>query len=284
MVNSGTMDLYPGTYGQLLPFRFKYLAGWLLTLRNQISSARNSIRPKYSDMTNHDNGFSFFSIEAPQFSALIETAGRWGVTVNDMFLGLMLMTLSPLAKKKRTSARRKNISVASIANIRKDLSVTSPETFSIFLGYFSVTHQVPEGARLEQVVKDVRGQTAEIKKYRIHLRSIIDQFIALKLMSLLTPERQRKFYPKYYPLWAGITNVNLKTLWDLSEENERIDYIRAVSTGPVSPLVFSFTTVKDKLNVGVSYRTTVYSKADIAKIIDAFSKYIETECEVNLIE
>jgi NRPS condensation-like uncharacterized protein len=245
---------------------------------------RHSIRPKYSDITNHDNGFSFFSIEAPQFNALIEAADRWGVTVNDMFLGLMLMTLSPLADKRRTSARRNNISVASIANIRKDLLVTSPETFSIFLGYFSVTHPVPEGASLEQVVKDVRGQTARIKKYRIYLRSIIDQFFALNLMSLLTPERQRKFYPKYYPLWAGITNVNLKTLWDVSEENEPIDYIRAVSTGPVSPLVFSFTTVKDKLNVGVSYRTTVYSKADIDKIIDDFSKYIVTECEVNLIE
>jgi hypothetical protein len=201
-----------------------------------------------------------------------------------MFLGLMLMTLSPLAEKRRTSARRNNISVASIANIRKDLSVTSPETFSIFLGYFSVTHPVPEGVTLEQIVKDVRDQTEKIKKYRIYLRSIIDQFFALKLMSLLTPERQRKFYPKYYPLWAGITNVNLKTLWDLSEENEPIDYIRAVSTGPVSPLVFSFTTVKDRLNIGVSYRTTVYSKNDIDNIIDNFSKYIVTECEVNLIE
>lgn len=282
MLNSGAMDRYPGTYRKLLPFRFKLITGWLRTLPSQISGVRHSFRPRYSDLSDHDNGFSFFTVDAPQFKSLVETAVRWDVTLNDMFLGLLIKALAPLAEQRRSSVRRKNISIASIANIRKDLAVTSPETFSIFLGSFSVTHTVPESAPLEQIVTDVREQTEKIKKYRIYLRAIIDQFLALRLMSLLTPERQKKFYPKYYPLWAGITNVNLKTLWDLSEESESIDYIRAVSTGPVSPLVFSFTTVKDKLNIGVSYRTTVYSKADIDKIIHNFSKYIVTPHEANV--
>ncbi len=277
-VDSGTLDRYSKTYRKLLPFSFRHITGWLLTLRNQVSGVRRSFRAGYSNQINHDNGFSFFTIDSPQFKSLVETARHWDITVNDMFLSLLLMSLAPLAKKRENSKRRKNLSVASIANIRQDLSVTSPRTFGIFLGYFSVTHPVPAGATLEQIAKNVGEQTKIIKKYKISLRSIIDQFFSLKLMSLLTPERQMTFYSKYYPLWAGITNVNLKTYWDPAEEDDTFDYIRAVSTGPVSPLIFSLTTVRDKLNIGVSYRINIYSKNEIDIIINNFSKLIESAC------
>jgi hypothetical protein len=63
-------------------------------------------------------------------------------------------------------------------------------------------------------------------------------------------------------------------MWDQPEDKAKIDYFRAVSTGPATPLVFSLTTVKDVLNVGLSYRKTVFSKNDIEKIMADFSNYI----------
>jgi hypothetical protein len=49
-----------------------------------------------------------------------------------------------------------------------------------------------------------------------------------------------------------------------------LDYFRAVSTGPVTPLVFSATTFKDTLNVGLTYRTTVFSPAEIERVQNYF--------------
>ncbi len=270
------LERYPGTYRQLMPFRFHDLIGWLRTFPGQITRMRSSFRPRYADYADTENGFHFLSLQASEFFSLKKTAALWKVTINDLFLALLLMAISPLAEKRRQSRRRKNISVASIANIRKDLSVDRSRTFSIFLGYFSVSHHVPEEKTVEKLAKEINVQTGEIKKYRVYLRSILEQYLALPLLSLFSGQRQLKFYPKYYPLWAGLTNVNLKTIWDGKGDDGPADYIRAVSTGPVCPLVVSFTTVNEILNIGISYRTAVYSAEDIEFITGNFSKYIET--------
>ena len=47
---------------------------------------------------------------------------------------------------------------------------------------------------------------------------------------------------------------------------EPIDYLRAVSTGPVTPLVLSVTTTGERVNVALSYRSTVFSDAEIGQV------------------
>ena len=63
--------------------------------------------------------------------------------------------------------------------------------------------------------------------------------------------------------------MNFNAVWPQSDEAEPINYIRAVSTGPATPLVLSITTVRDIVNISISYRTTVFTKADI--------EYVESE-------
>lgn len=269
-----SLNLYPRSYRYLLPINLKNIFGWIFTMLGYIANLRKSFRPGYSDLNNHSIGFSYFCIEPPQFHSLSRTAKRWGVTLNDMFLAILLKSLSPLASKRKYASRRKKISLASIVNIRRDLSVDNPEIFGIFLGYFSVSHTVPDGIQLEQLVKDIHRQTEKIKNYKLYLRTIIEMGVTLVLISLFFQKRQKKFYSKYYPLWGGITNINLNALWEESGDKISIDYFRAVSTGPATPLIFSFTTVNDVLNIAVSFRTTVFSKTDVEKIISNFSNYI----------
>jgi hypothetical protein len=95
------------------------------------------------------------------------------------------------------------------------------------------------------------------------------------LLSFFSPERRRKFYQKNYPLWGGLTNMNLNSLWAKSNDDGPADYFRAVSTGPVTPLVFSVTTVGDRANVGVSYRSTVFSATDIESVKNNFMQHLE---------
>jgi hypothetical protein len=95
------------------------------------------------------------------------------------------------------------------------------------------------------------------------------------MFKLFSPGRQKKFYAKNYPLWAGITNMNLNSVWDETDPNSPLDYFRAVSTGPVAPLVLSVTTIGDRVSVGVSYRVAVFSKSDISDLQCRFRQHLE---------
>jgi len=260
----------------ILTFNMRYLIGWLLTLPSYIADVRRSFRPSYPDIDNHHISFSHFSIEPPQFRALVKASKRWGVTLNDIFLALLLLSISPFASNRLTSPRRKKISVASVVNIRKELPLGIQRPFGLYLGSFMVSHNVPKGITLDHLAKDIHEQTVKIKRQKLYLRSLIEQMLALTLIPLFSQKRQRKFYAKYYPLWGGISNINLNTLWDRSIEETPFDYLRAVSTGPVAPLVFSLTTVNETVKVGVSLRDTVFSGTDCEKIIREISNYIRT--------
>jgi hypothetical protein len=265
---------YRGAYLKLITTSLRHLARWLFTLPENITRLRESYRPKYRDINNSDIGFSFFSIKPHQFRALMNVCKQWDVTVNDMFLALLLKSLSPLASERYSAPRRKNLSVASIVNIRKDLSVDNPAYFGAFLSSFLVSHRVSEGLSLEELVKDIRCQTKKIKKHRLYLRTILEMQTALFLIPSFFRKRKKIFYSKYYPLWGGITNINLNTIWVQHGNKISIDYFRAVSTGHATPLVFSFTTVNDNMNIGVSFRETVFTRGDVENMISAFSRFI----------
>ncbi len=268
---SSRPDLSPGTYRDLFRISPKIFLGWLVTLPSLIRTLRTSFRSRYGDMNDHSIGFSFFSLGPSQFNALEKAGKRWGVTLNDIFLALLLKSLSPLASERVREPRRKSIAIASIVNARRDLAPHLRKTFGLFLGSFIVSHAVPEDISIQELAKDIHSQTLRIKRHKLYLRTVVELSLAHTLIPLLSPVRQKKFFPKYYPLWGGITNLNLNSLLKQKEEKSSIDYFRAVSTGPVSPLVFSITTVKDILNIGVSFKKSVFSGTEIDGIVAEFS-------------
>jgi NRPS condensation-like uncharacterized protein len=268
------LTLYQRSHN-LLPFLHpKHLFEWIAGLPGHISEFRKYFRPKYRDFNDHNVGFTYFSIGSSLFLPLLQTTRRWGVSLNDMFIALLLKSLSPLAQKRVLEQRRTKISVVSVINIRRDLSIDSQKSFGMFLGAFDVSHSVPDGIELEGLVKDVHSQTVEIKKHKLYLQTILEEGLAIFLVSHLYKKRKKKFYSKYHPVWGGISNINLNNVWDQTTEDVTVDYFRTVSTGPATPLVFSLTTVRDHLNIGVSFRTTVFSRNDIEKIVSDFTKYI----------
>jgi hypothetical protein len=137
------------------------------------------------------------------------------------------------------------------------------------LGSFVVTHEVPESMSLKDLARDIHVQMEWGKRHKLPIFSLLGFYFARFAQLFFSQDRQHKFYPKYHPLWAGTTNVNLNTMWR-QNETVPIDYFRAVSTGPVSPLVFSFTTVRDIVNVGVSFRLAAFSRKDVDEVVARF--------------
>lgn len=270
------LNLYPETYCRIIRIKPKSLIGWFYTLPASIAAIKASFRPRHRDLNDFSNGFVSFAIKEVGFRALLRAGKILGVTLNDLFLALLLKTLSRFTPERLQEPRRRRITVACIVNIRKDLIVDTSKTFGLFLGLFTVSSAIPPDLRLEDLIRDISCQTLKIKKYQLYLRALTELGLSQVILSRLTPARQRKFYPKNYPLLGGITNINLNTLWSQEDEKPPEYYLRAVSTGPVSPLIFSITTTGDVLNIGVSYRTSLFSKTDIEKIISEFSETIYT--------
>lgn len=264
------LDLYPGGYGRLTPHYFSLLLRSILHFPLLLAELRKSSRPRHRDDRNQRNDVVLFSLTPDQLRKLQERGKRWEVTLNDLFLALLLKALNPLASRRLRGKRRGQISVGSIVNIRKDLGIDSLRTFGLFLGSFLVSLGVREGCSVEDLAKEVRQRTLRVKRERLYLGTPFELWMGRFAMSLLASDRRHTFYVKNYPLWGGISNVNLDLLWETKGERGRIDYLRAVSTGPITPLVLSVTTVGDLVNVGLTFRQTVFSPGEIDQFVSEF--------------
>lgn len=269
------LDLYPKPSGLKSILRPSLLTGQVRQMLRQIGNLRRSCRPRYRNVEDHWNAYTTFVIKQEQFQKIAATAKRWGVTLNDFFLALILRSVAPLAKSRFKASRRRQITAASIANIRKDLKVDASRTFGLFLGSFSVSHEVPIGISIESLARDLQQQTDQIKRHKSYLLSPLELKAAEFLIPRLSVGRRARFYATNYPLWAGITNMNLNTIWPVEQGDGPGDYLRGVSTGPITPCVFAITTAGEKITVGVSYRTAVYKPEDMEGIVNRFILAIE---------
>jgi len=272
---SSPLDLYPSGPGTFLSRHPKYLLKRLSTLPSSMGDLRRSSRPRYQDVMDQTNGVILFSLDSGGLQALLKTSKLWGVTLNDLFLALVMKSLSSFASRRLSSRGHRKMSVGSIVNIRRDLSIDSLKTFGLFLGSFVISHPVPQGIAVEKLAKDIYDKTLEIKKNKLYLGTPLELWLARGLLSHRSPEARKSFYAKYYPLWGGITNVNLNTVWEQKDKKGAIDYLRAVSTGPIAPLVLSATTVRDKVNMGLTYKKTVFPESTIDAFVSDFKKTIQ---------
>jgi hypothetical protein len=268
------LEIYPKGYGKLLPEKPKILLRKLSAIPAQVSDLRRSSKPGHHGAGDQKNGLVVFSLTSQELETLLRTSKRWGITLNDLFLGILLKCLSPFSPKRFTASRRTQISVGSIVNIRKDLGINSLKTFGLFLGSFTVSHPVPEGIPLEALSRGVHEQTLRLKKRKLYLGTPMELWLGQVLLFFHSPEGRKKFYTKRYPLWGGITNMNLNPLWPMADKEGAVDYFRAVSTGPITPLVLSITTVEDIVNIGLTYKRAVFTPSGVETLISDFREYI----------
>lgn len=258
------LELHPPRRDRLLWRRPVLFLRKLATLPAHIRNMRSTARPRYTDANDSRIGFTLFTLSMDELSALLQAARQWDVTVNDLLLALLFRALVPFAASRKPGSKRSNLSVGCIVNARSDAGLSGGDVFGLFLGSFTVTHAVPEGIGLRELARDIRTQTGQIKRHKLYLGAAMEMAFARRTLSFYSTERRRKLYQKNYPLWGGVTNMNLNSLWPQPEGVW--DYFRAVSTGPVTPLVLSVTTAGDHANVGLSHRTTVFSTADVERL------------------
>ncbi len=264
--SSEALERYPRSYDNLLRHQPQVIGRRLLALPDHTRKLRSSLRVPASNPGNLQNGLRLFTLTPENLRILVATAKAWEITVNDLLLASLLKAMATIAGNRDQSRRRKNLSLGCIVNIRKDLGVDSQRTFGLFLGSFMITHAVPDRVSLRQLAGEVCDQTRVIKRHRLYLGTPWELALGRGLLAFFSPEQRKKFYQKNYPLWGGITNMNLNSLWPSAGAAPALDYFRAVCTGPVTPLVLSVSTVGDHANIGLSYRTAVFTDQAIEQV------------------
>jgi hypothetical protein len=249
--------------------------GWLLRallgVPHMVADARRAWRVPYIHMEDGSNAYLGVPVDAERTAALRAAAKAWGVTFNDLLLACLLQALSPLAVRRREAPRRNRLAVASIMNMRRDLRPEARHALSPFLAAFRVSHTVPQGIGLQQLALDVQRQTANIKRKHLYLQSLMALGLSALLWPVLTPLQRLGFYPKHFAVWAGITALDLNLLWAQAGAAGTcgLDYLRAVPTGPLCPLVLAVTSVHDQTHLGFAFRTSAFSREAVDAVAAA---------------
>jgi hypothetical protein len=274
--NARMLELYGPTYRHLLLRHPTYALGALLALPRTVASTRRAARARYADETDHYNAFLAFRLGPAHSQAVVQVGKAWGVTVNDVFLASLLQALAPEVAMRSGSGRRTELSVASIVNIRRDFQNNAHSMFGQFLASFRVSHPVPAGITLRELVRDVHAETTRIKAGKLYVQTIFALALCGMVWPFLSPGQRHRFYGKHHPVWGGVTMLNVNGLWRQATQGAGSEYLRGVSTGPLSPLVFAMTTLGEVIHVGVTFRTSAFSRAAVEGVTARFRRCLES--------
>lgn len=265
-----TPRLYPRTFSRLFLCHLPHALRGLARLPSMVASCRRSCRAPCRVDRPATNALAAFAVAAPELSALLRTAREWGVTLNDLLLAILLLAVAPLAPD-RGGRKRNELGVGSIVNLRGEFESDANATFGQFLASLRVSHPVPAGIGLRQLALDVHAQTQRIKQGKLYLQTLLGLAWGALGWRFLTPERRRGFLAKHYPIWAGVTGLNIDPLWRESPAHGvPLEYLRAVPTGPLAPMVFAITTFRGGMQVGVSFRIADLSRETALRVATSF--------------
>ncbi len=269
--------LTPSPYRRLL-LRHPLSALWaMLRLPSLVARARRSIRPPASRDRDPHNALTYLRLGPDAVEGLRRAATAWGVTLNDLLLASLLLALAPLAPERTGAQRRRELAVASIVNVRRDLPAEATDALGPLLASFHVCHAVPAGIGLRQLAQDVHAEAARIRRQRLYLQTVAELGVSGLMWPFLSPGQRERFFPKYHPVWAGVSMLNVNAVWERAGDAEAApaEYLRAISTGPACPLVLAVTAARDVLHVGFSFRIEVFSRATVEGVKAAFARSIE---------
>jgi hypothetical protein len=261
-------DLYPPGYRRLFARQALPLSRGLSSWRRLIASCRRSARPPYPKNGNGYNGVVFGRLEADEVAKLAAAARAWDMTQNDLLLAIMLKILSPYVPERRQAKRRRDLAVGSIVNVRHDFGVKAADSFVPLLGSFRVAHPVPQEMPLRELARFVHGETARIKQRKLYLQTLLAIGLSGAQWRFLSSAERQAFHAKNYAVWAGVTPLQLNVLWpEANAYPFHLGYVRAVSTGPLSPIVVALTTLGEVVELALSFREAAFDRGRAENVL-----------------
>lgn len=224
-------------------------------------------REKFQDMS-----LRFAAFRAPDglIDPLRNAARRVGGTVNDIFLGAIAQVCDECVPALRR-LRRRELAIGSIVDLRPISDRPLSDVFDLLLGFTCVSCSAKDLGHWPGLMKSITRQTQEQKCGGLPLASCLRMAAGLVVGKYYSRERVIEFYRKRVPLAGANSNVNLNRCWaGKYARGQLLDYVRAAPTGPMTPVVFTTTTLGDSLSLGLTYRSGIISPRQAGTIGDKF--------------
>jgi len=265
VVATWTPRLYPRTYRSLFARHAGYVIRGLRRVPAMAASCRRSRRGPCHCGNDASNAFLSQRVAASDVARLVRTARNWGVTRNDLFLAMVLQALARVTPARGKAQRRQELGVAAIVNVRAEFEADAVHTFGQFLASLRVSHPVPSGIALRELALAVHAETTRTKTEKLYLQTLLALGAVAVAWRFLREDRRRCFLAKHYPIGAGVSSLDIDSLWRAAPAGEvATEYLRAVPTGPLAPIVMAITTLGGVIELGVSFR-----RADVSRELAA---------------
>jgi NRPS condensation-like uncharacterized protein len=209
-------------------------------------------------------------------------------SVNDVFLAVLGQLMGQYtagmrykSKKKTFHFRRDQVGLGTIVDIRDAARQSLDQVFGLYLSSYTVVLDKPEQADLEGLTRAIAARTGKIKRTNGAVKAYTALMMARMSWDMLPKlgkkHLQAQVIHKNAPVTAGISNVNMSKSWvDTPAEASRaegpvvLDYLRISPAGPLIPLVFTLTTIHNRLSLCCTYRTTAFTDAQAQSLVAEF--------------
>lgn len=244
---------------------------------------RRAVRIAFRAPADFRSGFLSMDLPPGSLDHIRSIAKAAGATVNDVFVAAAAQVLGVRTAKDRLVNRRRarllrprdRVAIASAVDLRGSKPDSDEDAFGFTLGYFSVILDEPERVSLTELTAAVARQTGSSKGTARARQLDLNLRVAGWLWNQRQkPSAQAELFPKAMPLVAGISNVNLTGSWCDQEPGGDgpavLDYLRVSPVGPLLPMVFTLTTVRDRLSLCFTHRTIAFQRTTAQQLTRAF--------------
>ena len=211
-------------------------------------------REKFQDMKLR---FSMLTAPDELIDPLRRAARALSATVNDLFLAAIAQVCNQFVPAI-SRFRRRELAIGSIVDLRPKSNQPLADVFDLLLGFTSISCRSQDLDDLPSLVESVVRQTRQQKRGGLAMSSCLRMTAGLVAGKFLARDEIIEFYRKRVPLAGASSNVNLNRCWAARYANgPLLDYIRVAPTGPMTPVVFTTTTLGNHLSIGLTTRCAI---------------------------
>lgn len=189
---------------------------------------------------------------------LLAYARSRGVKLNDVLLAALAQSCHRLIPAQQRPGRD-DLALSTVADLRPGLNRATRAGFGCLLGFTTTICRRRHLNDWDRLLLTVAAQGRAQRRAGVGPAGVL-WMLAAELASRYTPPgRLYDFYRKEIPLAAGISNVNLNDTWVVHGPSPApvIDYVRVSPTGPIVPVALAVTTVRDEVQLALTYRTAL---------------------------
>jgi NRPS condensation-like uncharacterized protein len=193
------------------------------------------------------------------------------VTLNDVLLSTIAQAVDHFGANPSTPGHDE-LALGTVVDLRAMSGKKMEDTFGLFLGFTTTMLRPAELKSFPRLLRSVSKQNAWHKQSKAPQTSVLRMAVGLAEAKLVSPRRWAELYRRRMPIAAGISNVNMNRNWaGPYHPTDILDYYRVAPTGPMLPLLFTPTTLGNKLNFLITRQSSLIDDARNAQIARSIS-------------